>query len=169
MRLRVSSGCRAHLTSYSGSGTFGPLAGRRAWKRRNDTVAGPFTSVAAVRDMTSAELTTTPRAIIEATGVLQKRILAARIRADLAEKRITRKELARWTERSAKTVERWTSDAPKNEKYRPTRSEAIVLALLTGYPVSRYTDDHDDDDLLGLIGPEHRRSSPATHEKADTR
>ncbi len=79
-----------------------------------------------------------------------KRILAARIRADLAEKRIKRKELAKWTERSVKTIERWTSDAPEHEQYRPTRSEAIVIAYLTGYSVSRYTGDERDDILFPL-------------------
>lgn len=81
---------------------------------------------------------------------LPKRVLAARIRADLAERRIPRKEVARLTERSVKTVERWVSDAPELEQYRPTRSEAIVLAYLTGYPVSRYTGDSDDDVLFPL-------------------
>lgn len=81
---------------------------------------------------------------------LEKRILAARIRADLAEHRIKRKDLAKLTERSLKTIERWTSDAPENERYRPSRSEAIVLAYLTGYPVSRYTGDKRDDILFPL-------------------
>lgn len=81
---------------------------------------------------------------------LPKLVLAARIRADLAEKRIKRKDLAKLTERSLKTVERWTSDDPANEKYRPTRSEAIVLAYLTGYCVSRYTGDERDDVLFPL-------------------
>jgi hypothetical protein len=77
---------------------------------------------------------------------LPKRVLAARIRADLAEHRITRKELAVWTERSLKTVQRWTSDDPEAEAYRPTRAEAILIAFLTGYPVSRYTGDEGDDE-----------------------
>jgi hypothetical protein len=81
---------------------------------------------------------------------LEKRVLAARIRADLAEHRIKRKDLAKLIERSLKTIERWTSDAPENEKYRPTRSEAIVLAYLTGYPVSRYTGKEKDDVLFPL-------------------
>ncbi|SRR6266508_1251263 len=81
---------------------------------------------------------------------MPKRILAARIRADLAEKRIKRKDLARLTERSVKTIERWVSDAPQHERYRPTRSEAIVLAYLTGYPVSRYSGDETDDVLFPL-------------------
>lgn len=81
---------------------------------------------------------------------LEKRVLAARIRADLAEHRVKRKDLAKLTERSLKTIERWTSEAPENEKYRPTRSEAIVLAYLTGYPVSRYTGDERDDVLFPL-------------------
>ncbi|MCP9486258.1 MAG: hypothetical protein MSC30_10380 [Gaiellaceae bacterium MAG52_C11] len=85
-------------------------------------------------------------------SLLTKQVLAARIRADLAEKRIKRKDLARWTERSAKTVERWTSDGSENESYRPTRSESIVLAYLTGYPVSRYTGDESDDILFPLSG-----------------
>jgi hypothetical protein len=76
---------------------------------------------------------------------LPKRILAARIRADLAERRIKRRELAAWTERSLMTIQRWTSDAPENERYRPSRAEAILLAYLTGYPVSRYTGDGEDD------------------------
>lgn len=79
---------------------------------------------------------------------LSKRVLAARIRADLAEKRITRKALAAWTERSVKTVERWTSDGARNENFRPTRSEAIVIAHLTGKPVSRYTGDDKDDEVF---------------------
>jgi hypothetical protein len=79
-------------------------------------------------------------------------LLAARIRADLAEKRVKRKDLARLTERSVKTIERWTSDAPEHANYRPTRSEAIVIAYLTGYPVSRYTGD-EEDDLLFPLGP----------------
>lgn len=81
---------------------------------------------------------------------LAKPILAARIRADLAEKRIKRKDLAGWTERSAKTIERWVSDAPQYERYRPSRAEAIVIAYLTGYPVSRYTGDEQDDILFPL-------------------
>lgn len=81
---------------------------------------------------------------------LEKRVLAARIRADLAEHRIKRKDLAKLTERSLKTIERWTSDAPEHANYRPTRSEAIVLAYLTGYPVSRYTGDPRDDVLFPL-------------------
>ena len=81
---------------------------------------------------------------------LTKRVVAARIRADLAEKRIKRKDLAAWTERSAKTIERWTSDAPELESYRPTRAEAIVIAYLTGYPVSRYTGDEADDLVFPL-------------------
>jgi hypothetical protein len=83
-------------------------------------------------------------------AALSKPELAARLRADLGEKRIKRKDVARWTERSVKTVERWTSDDPANESYRPTRSEAIVLAYLTGYPVSRYTGDERDDILFPL-------------------
>lgn len=83
---------------------------------------------------------------------LTKQVLGARIRADLAEKRIKRKDLASWTERSVKTIERWTSDDAENERYRPTRSEAIVLAYLTGYPVSRYTGDERDDILFPLSG-----------------
>lgn len=43
------------------------------------------------------------------------------------------------------TIQRWTSDRPENERYRPTRAEAILLAYLTGYPVSRYTGDAEDD------------------------
>jgi transcriptional regulator with XRE-family HTH domain len=84
------------------------------------------------------------------TDVLPKRALAARIRADLAEHRIKRKDLARLTERSAKTVERWLSDVPEHDRYRPTRSELVVVAYLTGYPVSRYTDDPADDVLFPL-------------------
>jgi len=84
------------------------------------------------------------------TGVLFKQALAARIRADLAEHRIKRKDLARLTERSAKTVERWLSDAEEHDRYRPTRSELVVVAYLTGYPVSRYTDDPADDVLFPL-------------------
>jgi transcriptional regulator with XRE-family HTH domain len=84
------------------------------------------------------------------TDVLPKQALAARIRADLAEYRIKRKDLARLTERSAKTVERWLSDAAEHERYRPTRSELVVVAYLTGYPVSRYTDDPADDVLFPL-------------------
>jgi hypothetical protein len=83
---------------------------------------------------------------------LPKRVLAARVRADLAEKRIKRKDLARLTERSVKTIERWTSDAPEHEKYRPSRAQAIVIAYLTGYPVSRYTGD-EADDILFPLGP----------------
>src|SRR5205085_11475158 len=82
------------------------------------------------------------------TGVLFKQALAARIRADLAEHRIKRKDLARLTERSAKTVERWLSDAVEHDRYRPTRSELVVVAYLTGYPVSRYTDDPAADVLF---------------------
>jgi len=81
---------------------------------------------------------------------LPKSAVAARIRADLAERRIKRKEVARLTERSVRTVERWVSDVPANERYRPTRPEALVLAHLTGYPVSRYTGDEDDDVLFPL-------------------
>jgi transcriptional regulator with XRE-family HTH domain len=84
------------------------------------------------------------------TDVLPKQALAARIRADLAEYRIKRKDLARLTERSAKTVERWLSDAAEHDRYRPTRSELVVVAYLTGYPVSRYTDDPADDVLFPL-------------------
>ena len=84
------------------------------------------------------------------TDVLPKQALAARIRADLAEHRVKRKDLARLTERSAKTVERWLSDAPEHDRYRPTRSELVVVAYLTGYPVSRYTDDSADDVLFPL-------------------
>ena len=84
------------------------------------------------------------------TGVLFKQALAARIRADLAEHRIKRKDLARLTERSAKTVERWLSDAEEHDRYRPTRSELVVVAYLTGYPVSRYTDDPADDVIFPL-------------------
>jgi hypothetical protein len=83
---------------------------------------------------------------------LSKQMLAARIRADLAEQRIKRKDLARWTERSVKTIERWTKDDAENERYRPSRAEAIVLAYLTGYPVSRYTGDERDDILFPLSG-----------------
>ena len=84
------------------------------------------------------------------TDVLPKQALAARIRADLAEHRVKRKDLARLTERSAKTVERWLSDAAEHDRYRPTRSELVVVAYLTGYPVSRYTDDPADDVLFPL-------------------
>ena len=84
------------------------------------------------------------------SGVLAKRALAARIRADLAEFRVKRKDLARLTERSAKTVERWLSDAPEHDRYRPTRAELVVVAYLTGYPVSRYTDDPADDVIFPL-------------------
>jgi len=77
-----------------------------------------------------------------------KPVLAARIRADLAEAKVTRKALAELVERSVKTVERWTSDAAENENYRPTRAEAFLLAHLTGYPISRYTGDANDDNLL---------------------
>jgi len=83
---------------------------------------------------------------------LAKPELAARLRADLAEKRIKRKEVAHWTERSVKTIERWTSEDPSNASYRPSRSEAIVVAFLTGYPVSRYTGDDRDDILFPLSG-----------------
>jgi hypothetical protein len=83
---------------------------------------------------------------------LPKGTLAARIRADLAEKKIASKDLAHWTERSLKTIERWRSDAPQSERYRPTRAEAIVLAYLTGYPLSRYTGDVSDDILFPLDG-----------------
>ena len=82
---------------------------------------------------------------------LPKPVLAARLRADLAETRVKRKDLARLTERSVKTIERWASDAPEHENYRPTRSEAIVVAYLTGYPVSRYTGDEEDDLLFPLV------------------
>ncbi len=82
---------------------------------------------------------------------LEKRILAARIRADLAENRVKRKELAKWTERSARTVERWLSDAPQDERFRPTRAEMLVVAFLTGYPLSRYTGDDDDDIVFPLV------------------
>jgi hypothetical protein len=82
--------------------------------------------------------------------VLAKRALAARIRADLAEFRVKRKDFARLTERSAKTVERWLSDAPEHDRYRPTRAELVVVAYLTGYPVSRYTDDPADDVIFPL-------------------
>ena len=74
--------------------------------------------------------------------------MAARLRADLAEKRIKRKDLVRLTERSPKTVERWTNEV--YEEYRPTRSEALLIAYLTGYPVSRYTGDETDDILFPL-------------------
>ena len=87
---------------------------------------------------------------------LSKRVLAARIRADLAEHRIKRKELAAWMERSLKTVERWTSDAPAYEKYRPSRPEAVFLAYLTGYPVSRYTSDERDVELFPVAVDEAR-------------
>jgi transcriptional regulator with XRE-family HTH domain len=83
---------------------------------------------------------------------LPKRVLAARVRADLAEKRIKRKDLAHLTELSVKTIERWTSDAPEHENYRPSRAQAIVIAYLTGYPVSRYTGD-EADDVLFPLGP----------------
>jgi len=83
---------------------------------------------------------------------LAKRVLAARVRADLAEKRIKRKDLAHLTELSVKTIERWTSDAPEHETYRPSRAQAIVIAYLTGYPVSRYTGD-EADDILFPLGP----------------
>jgi hypothetical protein len=95
-------------------------------------------------------LTTAVVTRMRRTGVLPKQALAARIRADLAEHRIKRKDLARLTERSAKTVERWLSDAIEHERYRPTRSELVVVAYLTGYPVSRYTDDPADDVLFPL-------------------
>lgn len=96
---------------------------------------------------------------MEGTSVaLEKRILAARIRADLAEHRIKRKELARLTERSLKTIERWTSDAAEHERYRPSRPDAVVLAYLTGYPVSRYTGDLEDDRLFPV--PERSEQSP---------
>jgi hypothetical protein len=84
---------------------------------------------------------------------LEKRILAARIRADLAEKRIKRKELAMWTERSVRTVERWLSDLPDDENFRPTRAELLVVAFLTRYPLSRYTGDDGDDIVFPLTGP----------------
>ena len=99
-------------------------------------------------DLTQAELANKSHSGV----IVAKRVLAARIRADLAEKRIKRKDLAKLTERSVKTIERWTSDAPENEKYRPGRSEAIVLAYLTGYPVSRYT-GHESDDILFPLSP----------------
>jgi transcriptional regulator with XRE-family HTH domain len=95
-------------------------------------------------------LTTTVVTRMRRTDVLPKQALAARIRADLAEYRIKRKDLARLTERSAKTVERWLSDAAEHDRYRPTRSELVVVAYLTGYPVSRYTDDPADDVLFPL-------------------
>jgi transcriptional regulator with XRE-family HTH domain len=82
--------------------------------------------------------------------MLSKRVLAARIRADLAEKRVRQKEVARWSGRSVKTVERWLSDDSRNERYRPTRAEAVVIAYLTGYPVSRYTGDERDDVVFPL-------------------
>jgi len=81
---------------------------------------------------------------------LPKPVLAARIRADLAERRIKRKDLAQLTQRSVKTVERWISDSPAYHGSRPTRAEAIVIAYLTGYPVSRYTGDEEDDVLFPL-------------------
>jgi hypothetical protein len=81
---------------------------------------------------------------------LPKRILAARIRADLAERRIKRKDLAKLTERSLKTIERWTSDDDAYKTSRPTRAEALVIAYLTGYPLSRYTGDESDDVLFPL-------------------
>lgn len=92
---------------------------------------------------------------------LQKRILAARIRADLAEHRVKRKELARLTERSLKTIERWTSDTAEHERYRPSRPDAIVLAYLTGYPVSRYTGDPEDDRLFPVPELETQRTREA--------
>ena len=70
----------------------------------------------------------------------------------MAEKRIKRKDLAQLTELSVKTIERWTSDAPEHETYRPSRAQAIVIAYLTGYPVSRYTGD-EADDILFPLGP----------------
>lgn len=39
---------------------------------------------------------------------------------------------------------------PEHDRYRPTRSELVVVAYLTGYPVSRYTDDPADDVLFPL-------------------
>ena len=42
------------------------------------------------------------------------------------------------------------SDALEHDRYRPTRSELVVVAYLTGYPVSRYTDDPADDVLFPL-------------------
>jgi hypothetical protein len=95
---------------------------------------------------------TEPRAATTGARSLPKRVVAARIRADLAEKRIKRREFARLTERSVRTIERWVSDAPANERYRPTRPELIVLAHLTGYPVSRYTGDERDDVLFPVGG-----------------
>jgi transcriptional regulator with XRE-family HTH domain len=81
---------------------------------------------------------------------LPKRLLSARLRADLAERRIKRKELARLTERSTKTIERWVSDAPEHERYRPTRAELLLVSHLTGYPISRYTGDPADDERFPL-------------------
>jgi len=109
---------------------------------------------------------------------LPKRILAARIRADLAERRIKRRQLAAWTERSLMTVQRWVSDAPETEAYRPLRGDAILLAYLTGYPVSRYTGDPADDERFPLppalspvtADPHARRSRDAakTSNQADS-
>ncbi len=82
--------------------------------------------------------------------LLPKVVLAARLRADFAERRISRRDVALLTERSRKTVERWTSEAPENDRYRPTRSEALLIAYLTGYPVSRYTGNVRDDVLFPL-------------------
>ena len=92
---------------------------------------------------------------------LPKRVLAARIRADLAEKRITRKALAALTERSVKTVERWTSDAAELEKYRPTRAEVVLIAHLTEKLVSRYTGDEADDGIFRITpGDEAQVTGP---------
>jgi phage terminase Nu1 subunit (DNA packaging protein) len=102
---------------------------------------------------------------------LPKRILAARIRADLAERRIKRKDLAELTERSTKTIERWVSDAPDQERYRPTRSEMLVISHLTGYPVSRYTGDPRDDERFPLAPAitELRERLEAVEEQAAVR
>ena len=81
---------------------------------------------------------------------LPKRVLAARIRADLAEHRIKRKDVAAWTGRSLKTIGRWVTDDPGSDDFRPTRAEAIMLAYLTVYQVSRYSGDEMDDQVFPL-------------------
>lgn len=81
---------------------------------------------------------------------LPKQVLAARLRADLAERRIKRGELAAWTGRSVVTIQRWVSDAPEYERYQPLLGDLILLAYLTGYPVSRYTGDERDDERFPL-------------------
>ena len=51
--------------------------------------------------------------------------------------------------------------AAEHERYRPGRPDAILLAYLTGYPVSRYTGDPEDDRLFPVPELETQRTREA--------